>query len=762
MNRSCPCRPVGEEARKAVQSRARNGFNEKYLSGSAILDIGYKGYLPDVVPIVPGAIGVELDYPGYDGVTLPFPDQSQDAVFASHCLEHIADFQNAVRDWFRVLKVGGYLIIMVPHKYLYEKQADLPSRYNNDHKRFYTPSSLVAEIEMSLRPNTYRLRHLADNDEGFDYELPPDRHSGGSYEIEIVVEKITPPLWDLARPAVHEIYGDKRALSPSDTAGHPPSTAPHHAGTPQAGIVPPSGHPVRTYDFGTALSPNLRILVLKLDHLGDFIIGLPSLKRLREAFPAAHIRLVVGSWNRMAAEAAGLVDDVMTYDYFPQNAFQWDGKPVEPLSKFRAMTAGRYDLAIDLRVDDDTRPLLAGVDAAMRCGIGSKARHPFLDVALPPEHDNRHSAGTLDLRHHYIGVDQFESRMPGKSVFHHETDFRPAKVHMIYGPHITLPLGTFTVAFALELTGWTLGLKNASVTLDVARNGETVALRRLNTKALKSLPLDGIELSFANDDTTSRYEFRVFVEGRSARALLRFAGVRLNHVEAPVVPRLRRAELHIGEQLSLLVQLAADRTKPLHYGTSPPQLAAHDRPATRRIIIAPLSNSDLRDWPAEHYVALVKLLLTNLDCTVTLIGAPQQAAQLDEIVHRVGDDARLSNLAGRTAWSDIPALLRDADLVICNNSGIAHLAAASGAQTLAIYSASHQPQEWGPRGQGAHALMAVVPCSPCGHDRLADCPNEHTCMRGLTPQSVFNEVCALLPRERVPAAPRAEPAGEAT
>ncbi len=63
------------EARKTIAAKERSGFVAKYLSGANILDIGYRGYLEDVVPIVPQAIGVDLNYPGYDGRTLPFARQ---------------------------------------------------------------------------------------------------------------------------------------------------------------------------------------------------------------------------------------------------------------------------------------------------------------------------------------------------------------------------------------------------------------------------------------------------------------------------------------------------------------------------------------------------------------------------------------------------------------------------------------------------------------------------------------------------------------
>jgi SAM-dependent methyltransferase len=197
-------RPVGVEARKVYWQRLGSGFLERYLSGTHILDIGYRGGHAQAVPIVPQAIGVDLDYPGYDGTTLPFADLSQDALFVSHCLEHIQDYRASLADWYRVLKIGGYLLVFVPHKYLYERRPAPPSALNPDHKRFYTPRSLLAEIEESLPVNGFRVRHLADNDYAYDYEHPIDQHPRGCYEIELVVQKI-------ARPS----YSDRLEFSPA-------------------------------------------------------------------------------------------------------------------------------------------------------------------------------------------------------------------------------------------------------------------------------------------------------------------------------------------------------------------------------------------------------------------------------------------------------------------------------------------------------------------------------------------------------------------
>lgn len=190
-------RRVGVELRKSHERRLREGFYEKYLGGAAILDIGFKGDDPKAVPITETAVGIDVDYPGYDGLNLPFPEGSQDAVVASHVLEHVEDPLASLAEWFRVLKTGGYLVVFVPHQYLYELSAVLPSKWNGDHKRFYTPARLLADIEASLPVNSYRMRHLADNDADYDYSRDINLHPAGCYEIELVAQKIRRPAYSI-------------------------------------------------------------------------------------------------------------------------------------------------------------------------------------------------------------------------------------------------------------------------------------------------------------------------------------------------------------------------------------------------------------------------------------------------------------------------------------------------------------------------------------------------------------------------------------
>jgi SAM-dependent methyltransferase len=188
-------RHVSIEFRKCYERWQRDGLMEKYLSGQHILDIGFRGGDPDAVPVTANAIGIELGYPGYDGTHLPFDDETQDAVFASAVLEHIPNYREVLLEWYRVLKPGGYVIVFVPHRYLYERRPDLPSRWNGDHRRFYTPASLLAEFDEAWPRNGFRVRHLLDDDEGFRYDQMPTLAPRGGYQIEMVLEKILQPAY---------------------------------------------------------------------------------------------------------------------------------------------------------------------------------------------------------------------------------------------------------------------------------------------------------------------------------------------------------------------------------------------------------------------------------------------------------------------------------------------------------------------------------------------------------------------------------------
>ena len=127
-----------------------------------------------------------------------------------------------------------------------------------------------------------------------------------------------------------------------------------------------------------------RILVLRLDHIGDFTLSIPAFRLLRGTFPNAKIDVVVGPWNRTLAERLQLFDRVMLFNFYAERS--GDGRELDESASrqiFRSLLADQsYDLAIDLRLDGDTRQLLTLVDAEFRAGFSEGLLHPWLDISL--------------------------------------------------------------------------------------------------------------------------------------------------------------------------------------------------------------------------------------------------------------------------------------------------------------------------------------------------------------------------------------------
>lgn len=190
-------RIIGREAAKGFREREQSGFWRRFAA-LPMLDIGYRGDVAGAEPVIEGAEGIEIGDPGYDGLSLPWSDGHFKTVHSSHVLEHVNDAVASLYEWFRVLAVGGHMIIIVPHAYLYERRLTVPpSRWSPEHMRSLTPASLLFFIELSLEPNTYRVVHLRDVDTDYRYDLPVTAHPQGLFDIELVIQRITKPAWDV-------------------------------------------------------------------------------------------------------------------------------------------------------------------------------------------------------------------------------------------------------------------------------------------------------------------------------------------------------------------------------------------------------------------------------------------------------------------------------------------------------------------------------------------------------------------------------------
>jgi len=124
-------------------------FAVPYLAGRG-LDIGCGS-----CKVFPSAIGIDMARgPSgqkvadlqLDGCRLDhFADGAFDYVFSSHFLEHVEDWQSALREWWRLLRVGGHLILYLPHAHHYPRRGMFGA--NPDHRQDFLPDDVLTAMK---------------------------------------------------------------------------------------------------------------------------------------------------------------------------------------------------------------------------------------------------------------------------------------------------------------------------------------------------------------------------------------------------------------------------------------------------------------------------------------------------------------------------------------------------------------------------------------------------------------------------------------
>ncbi len=135
-------------------------------------------------------------------------------------------------------------------------------------------------------------------------------------------------------------------------------------------------------------------------------------------------------------------------------------------------------------------------------------------------------------------------------------------------------------------------------------------------------------------------------------------------------------------------------------------------------------------WPPERFAEAADILADRLGATPILFGSPGEASLTEAVRHRMKGTAL--DFGGRTSVTTFASLLGRCRLLLTNDTGAMHLAAALGVSCVALFGPT-DPQLTGPLGPGHQVLRVPPACSPC---RFRDCPIDHRCMQAIEVERV--------------------------
>jgi lipopolysaccharide heptosyltransferase II len=162
-------------------------------------------------------------------------------------------------------------------------------------------------------------------------------------------------------------------------------------------------------------------------------------------------------------------------------------------------------------------------------------------------------------------------------------------------------------------------------------------------------------------------------------------------------------------------------------------------PSNRKFIaLCPSAKHFTKRWPKEYFTDLGIHLIRQFGVRVLLLGGPEDHAYNEDIRRLISVNDTI-NLAGNLSLLESAAAMDYCELVISNDTGLMHIAAARRKNLIALFGPTVQELGFFPYGESSHVVEhSNMPCRPCSHIGSNVCPEGHfRCMKELHPDMVL-------------------------
>ena len=155
------------------------------------------------------------------------------------------------------------------------------------------------------------------------------------------------------------------------------------------------------------------------------------------------------------------------------------------------------------------------------------------------------------------------------------------------------------------------------------------------------------------------------------------------------------------------------------------------------ILLQPGARWENKRWPVNYFSELVRLLAEKFPAANFAILGSGEDKPLGEIISQAAPE-KVLNLCGQTSLPEMIEWVRLSDLMVTNDTGPMHVAAALGKPLVALFGPT-EPHRTGPYGQLENVLRIELPCSPCLKS-FCSWKNPNECLTAISPVTVFERV----------------------
>jgi ADP-heptose:LPS heptosyltransferase len=157
------------------------------------------------------------------------------------------------------------------------------------------------------------------------------------------------------------------------------------------------------------------------------------------------------------------------------------------------------------------------------------------------------------------------------------------------------------------------------------------------------------------------------------------------------------------------------------------------------VLLHPTARYIFKAWPLERFAA-VSDWLSGQGMRVALIGNQSEVLVGQQIVNV--SKSKPINLMGKTHLSQLTALMKQSVLLIGNDGGPIHIAAAVGCPVLGLFGPT-DPAVWGPRGSNVKVIYKGLDCEECFYPGCSR--GKESCMRQISVEEICQAAQAMLP-----------------